>query len=296
MKPPIEPKKEDCCNSGCNPCIFDVFQRQLEQFKRRKEAGENINELNGISELEYTYFIVTDIIKLCDSQKILKFKLLSNKNNMKVRWNPGDHFLLKYIWDENSSSCTRAYTPIKLKEHENEDFDFLIVIKKYRYGLVSSHIFNLEIGASTMWRGPYGHFKIETNKYNRIIMIAQGTGIAPFLSIIDNILSNEDDMTKIFLYYCCKNIDEVLFRNELYQYNAYWNFSYKIFLGSCLEKSCSHLKYKEPIFVNKFDIKELDNLKPFLNNQFLVCGSDQFMKEYENILKNENYTDSITLF
>ncbi|XP_050342744.1 NADH-cytochrome b5 reductase-like [Nymphalis io] len=296
MKPPIEPRKEDCCNSGCNPCIFDVFQRQLEKFKRSKETGENINKDNGISELEYTNFIVTDIIKLSETQKCLKFKLFNNTCKNKVRWNPGEHFLIKYISNVNSCSCTRAYTPIKLKEHENEDFDFLIIIKKYNNGLVSNHLYNLELGAVTMWRGPYGHYKVEPNKYNRIIMIAQGTGIAPFISIIDNILNNEDDMTKIVLCFCCRNIDEVLFRNELYQYKAYWNFSYKIYLGCSLEKITSNLKYKEPIYVTKFDIKELTDLKPFVNIQFLVCGSDQFMQEYKNILKNENYTDNIILF
>ncbi|CAH2266936.1 jg8840 [Pararge aegeria aegeria] len=34
----------------------------------------------------------------------------------KVWWRPGDHFLLKYT-SENNASCTRAYTPIKLKQY-----------------------------------------------------------------------------------------------------------------------------------------------------------------------------------
>ncbi|CAH2107571.1 unnamed protein product [Euphydryas editha] len=293
MKPPVEPREEDCCNSGCNPCIFDVYQRQLERYKNLNKYSDHLYKQNGISELEYTAFVVKETIKICDTQKILKFKKKNNEEYIKVWWNPGDHFLVKYT--SKKSSCSRAYTPIKLKIHSNEDFNFMIVIKKYNDGLVSNYLYNLEIGEVILWRGPYGHYKIESNKYKRIIMIAQGTGIAPFMSIIDNIVSNEDDMTKIILYFCCRTIDEVLFRNELYDLKAYWNFSYKIFLSNSLENK-NNLKYNEPICFSKFDRKELQDLKPFVNNQFLLCGSQQFMNEYEKTIRDENYSENIILF
>lgn len=31
--PPIEPALEDCCQSGCNPCIFDIYQDALERYR-----------------------------------------------------------------------------------------------------------------------------------------------------------------------------------------------------------------------------------------------------------------------
>jgi hypothetical protein len=31
--PPIEPALEDCCHSGCDPCIFDIYQDALERYR-----------------------------------------------------------------------------------------------------------------------------------------------------------------------------------------------------------------------------------------------------------------------
>ncbi|WP_050477844.1 oxidoreductase-like domain-containing protein [Herbaspirillum rhizosphaerae] len=31
--PPIEPQLEDCCQSGCDPCIFDIYQDALERYR-----------------------------------------------------------------------------------------------------------------------------------------------------------------------------------------------------------------------------------------------------------------------
>ena len=36
--PPVEPELEDCCGSGCERCVFDVYQERLERWKRRCEA------------------------------------------------------------------------------------------------------------------------------------------------------------------------------------------------------------------------------------------------------------------
>ncbi len=31
--PPREPELEDCCQSGCDPCIFDIYQNALERYR-----------------------------------------------------------------------------------------------------------------------------------------------------------------------------------------------------------------------------------------------------------------------
>jgi len=31
--PPREPALEDCCQSGCDPCIFDIYQDALERYR-----------------------------------------------------------------------------------------------------------------------------------------------------------------------------------------------------------------------------------------------------------------------
>lgn len=289
MKQPIEPSKEDCCNSGCNPCIFDVYEKELKKYKYYLEHGElsaSTPSENAISQLEYTPFSLVQSIQLCDSHKLLAFK--KNVDTKIVWWKPGDHFLYKYA--SGDFACTRAYTPIKQKLNENHDF--CIIIKKYNGGRVSNHLYSLSIGDQTLWRGPYGSYEVIPNKFDRIIMIAQGTGIAPFFSIIENILGNEDDMTKIVLYYCCENDEQILLRDELYSFKSFWNFTYKIFLSHTIKYE--NYKYQEPVIDQKLTFEDLLPLKPFLSkDQFLLCGSSQFMKAYDDHLKQHDLQNII---
>jgi hypothetical protein len=32
-QPPVEPALEDCCRSGCTPCIFDLYAEALERYE-----------------------------------------------------------------------------------------------------------------------------------------------------------------------------------------------------------------------------------------------------------------------
>jgi hypothetical protein len=37
---PVPPALEDCCGSGCNPCIFDVYEDALERYRQRLTAWQ----------------------------------------------------------------------------------------------------------------------------------------------------------------------------------------------------------------------------------------------------------------
>jgi hypothetical protein len=31
--PPVQPDLDDCCHSGCNPCVFDLYDDALERYR-----------------------------------------------------------------------------------------------------------------------------------------------------------------------------------------------------------------------------------------------------------------------
>ncbi|WP_434114905.1 oxidoreductase-like domain-containing protein [Paraburkholderia caffeinilytica] len=31
--PPVQPDLDDCCHSGCNPCVFDLYDEALERYQ-----------------------------------------------------------------------------------------------------------------------------------------------------------------------------------------------------------------------------------------------------------------------
>ncbi len=41
---PVRPELEDCCRSGCTPCVFDLYEEALERYERALAAWEAASE------------------------------------------------------------------------------------------------------------------------------------------------------------------------------------------------------------------------------------------------------------
>ena len=39
-QPPVQPELEDCCRSGCTPCVFDLYEQALERYEKALAAWE----------------------------------------------------------------------------------------------------------------------------------------------------------------------------------------------------------------------------------------------------------------
>lgn len=295
MKEPKKPNDEDCCNSGCNPCVFDVYNKQLALYETFLESGGvGVNDReNSISPLQYTPFLVIENMELCELHRLIFFKRNSVENH-KLWWKPGDYFLLKFMLE--NEQITRAYTPLKRGLDIDIEYDFATIVKIYENGIVSKYMYNLKKGEQTFWRGPYGMYDLLPNQFDRIIMIAQGTGIAPYISIISHILNDENNFTKIMLFYCCQTIDKILFRNQLYAFNSFWNFSYEIYLSGNILLDYA-IKYQEPLKYQRLNLHDFEKLKPITTkDQFLICGSKVFMDYFKSLLHSHFQNENLVLF
>jgi hypothetical protein len=38
--PPVQPALEDCCRSGCVPCVFDLYEEALARYEKQLAAYE----------------------------------------------------------------------------------------------------------------------------------------------------------------------------------------------------------------------------------------------------------------
>jgi hypothetical protein len=48
--PPARPERpsiDECCNSGCNPCIFDLYEEALERYDSELQAWEQRRAVKG---------------------------------------------------------------------------------------------------------------------------------------------------------------------------------------------------------------------------------------------------------
>lgn len=45
--PPVQPALEDCCRSGCTPCIFDLYDDAMERYLAELKAWEARQRTEG---------------------------------------------------------------------------------------------------------------------------------------------------------------------------------------------------------------------------------------------------------
>lgn len=62
-------------------------------------------------------------------------------------------------------------------------------------------------------------------------MVAAGTGIAPMVQVIQKILADNTDDTRIRLLYSCRQYDDILLKNRVEDWQRFWNFSVCYFLS-----------------------------------------------------------------
>ena len=106
----------------------------------------------------------------------------------------------------------RPYTPTTLDADKGF---FELVIKGYPEGNVSKYLCNLKAGDEVEVKGPFAKIKYEPNMKKEIGMIAGGSGITPMLQVIQYILRNPDDKTKVHLIFANNGDDDILLKDKL---------------------------------------------------------------------------------
>lgn len=273
----MPPDESDCCNSGCNPCILDVYEAQLKKYNEflQKNCDFRVEKINCVSLTSYTIFTLIERQKI--GQNVFLYTFLFEDSTEKqpncFEYNPGQYLLLRA--KDSEGEFTRAYTPIPM--NKSEDYlGFSVLIRLYNKGRMSKLLKKLEIGHKTSWRGPYGDFTVSYTKF--LFFVAQGTGIAPVYSVIHELVHNGDCESFIKLFFCCRSCDDILLRQELCELGAFWNFSYEIFLSN---SDGLTVKYNEAVHETKLSFSELENyLKGKLGQtQVIICGSETFSEQ-----------------
>jgi cytochrome-b5 reductase len=80
---------------------------------------------------------------------------------------------------------------------------------------MSGHIHGLKVGDTLSIKGPTVKFEYRPNEVNEIGMVAGGTGIAPMIQVIQRILSNSNDKTKVSLLFANVTEEDILLRKYL---------------------------------------------------------------------------------
>ena len=119
--------------------------------------------------------------------------------------------------------------PISVSSTPNKRNTFELCVRAV--GNLTNALHNLTKGDRLWIRGPYGKgFPVEELKGKDLLLIAGGIGLVPMRSLIKTVLSERPSYGKIKLLYGVKSPDEILFKDELseWQQTASMNVSITI--------------------------------------------------------------------
>jgi len=147
-------------------------------------------------------------------------------------------------------------------------------------------------------QGPYQHLKVdyESNKYEYIINIANGIGITPFISILNNIseLYNKNKLNKLKKIIFIWIVPEVSFIKPFFQFfETISRFvDIQIFITKNVEENTIEEKYYEHLnIINKkpniFEyisgLLEKNNIQDSKQTCIISCGSPSLLKDIYNV-------------
>ncbi|XP_028643982.1 NADH-cytochrome b5 reductase-like isoform X1 [Grammomys surdaster] len=318
---PVEPLPSQCCGSGCSPCVFDLYYRDLERWETAKArndrsllSGKPPPESQGcaakLSPETFLAFHISTMEKVTKDTYLVRFTL---PGTSQLGLLPGQHLILRGVVD--GLEIQRAYTPISPVTAEGY---FDVLIKCYQTGLMSRYVESWRTGDTAFWRGPFGSFLYEPKKYGELLMLAAGTGLAPMVPILHSITDNEDDETFVTLVGCFKTFEGIYLKTFFQEQARFWNVrtffvlsqgsasprsdqTWCILVCTIQEVSPEQLpwSYRDKTHFGRLGQELVDELvaccrrKPFT----LVCGSPAFTEDMARYLLSAGLTeDSYFLF
>lgn len=276
---PQSPSPGDCCGSGCNPCVLDIYEQELRIWKSLSLKSDSPMR-NTLSTDSYSKCVVSSIESVTDD--VILFTISFEDNNTVCNLFPGAHIILRASSVDETYSLTRQYTPIS---PVNSVGCLDLIIKVYPKGRMSALVREWSIGSLVRLRGPFGSFQIKQNEYKQVSMLACGTGITPMYQIMRHVLDNEEDETRLVLLYSLSRAKDILMKKELDEFSNYWNVRIVYILTRDVGRSFP-LKYKDLVSYRRIDKeiigKELAPASPL--HKALICGTKNFARDMKDIL------------
>lgn len=127
--------------------------------------------------------------------------------------------------------------PISITNFSVEENWIEFLIRKV--GIVTDELFKLKPGTIMPMRGPYGKgFDLENYRGKNVIVVTGGSGLAPIRSFIDYIYKNPETVKSLELLFGFKDIDSVLFKEDLLKWRDKFNLTLTVDKGCGIDGEC----------------------------------------------------------
>ena len=255
----------------------------------------------SLSKKEFRTFTVLQVKKLSSDTAKIVVALPSSEHVLGTE----TASCLSIVAEIDGQTVGRPYTPIStVGQTGTAEF----VVKAYpartdgKPGGMGAHLTSLTAGDTIKMKGPWKKFGYVANKYKRVGLIAGGTGLTPMLQVIQEILFNPADATKVTLLYANRSEEDILLRDRLDALASLYptRFNVVYALDSCEAGWRGERGFVTPAMVEK----HMPAASP--STKVMVCGPPPMMKavsgnktpkkkqgELSGALKAAGYTESM---
>ncbi len=185
-----------------------------------------------------------------------------------MQFQAGQFFMIKIPSDPPQNRSYSVSSPPNTK-------GFKLCVKLLPDGLGSNYLRNLKIGDEIECMGPAGHFTLKDSNKD-IIMVATGTGLAPFMSMLPIILQKGSGQN-IRLYFGCRHQEDLFYFEKL----SKWEEEYENFkVITCLSKAKENWQGSHGRVT---DLLIQDEIDPE-NTKVYICGNGNMVKDVRNMM------------
>jgi len=182
----------------------------------------------------------------------------------------------------------RAYS-IASDYKNYEEYEFLISCG--HEGIGANFFRNIQVGEKVNFLGPNGHFKIIVPVAKELYFFATGTGISPFIPMLEFLMDNSCD-TKIHLIHGFRDETNLEFYKSIHNKlkEKCPNFESHIFISQPKTNSIDFKKGRITEYVKSLKFEEIKD------SQIYLCGHPEMINESVEFLINANFPQENVMY
>lgn len=251
------------CIENCPAKILSLEKTEAAISKRFDiESKMNLSKVSIDAQIKKINYLAKDVMEI-----------IFNLGDNEFPYTAGQFVLIEI---SNSPVTKRAYT---VSGYDKEKNELRLTIKKVNKGLGTEIIFNnFKVGQLITIEGPMGHELITDEKCQKIILVAAGIGITPFIPILED-LKQHNCESNITLIYGARYEKELYYRNEI---EALINNEKNMYFIPVVSRDKNFNGYKGYVtdVLEKMDIT---------GSKIYMCASKQVAQSTEELLKSKTF-------
>ncbi len=214
-------------------------------------------------------YVIAEIDKDTPDVTLFKFKA---QDGSKLDFKPGMFVMLHHKDAQTGADIGRAFSLASLPNDDTIEFAISMI-----HGRFTSYLDTAKVGDIYYVTGPYGQFQFNAGIDSKVMFIAGGTGIAPFLSMLRQI-KHENLSTDVKLIYSVRFHKDIIRKEELEQYRNELTFDYCV----TATREGTDEWSGEHGHVNEDMVKK--HAPDITERTCYVCGPLEFTKAVQNVL------------